>query len=621
MSKPLDSRRQKRKGMIGEYLPDEVLKPIGVYQIEIRDDATGKTLDVVKTNYVTPVWANFAKWVQAMYPWVTHYAVHNSLLSSGSQLWGSAGQPFESRGFHPFAPRPFPWQSIILTDDDAAENTAHHWLRGQVVAWASMWKSAVVPASGYRGQINESECTISADGAVHKKVWDWSTQQGNGEYQTLGIGMMHPPHGVSPLAVLQTAIGPHAIVGPSIDELKTAVAAGALGNSDGAQWTIQSFHVQNDKLIAQLGKSSSEATNQYHRRICIADIPVGFFTSDYDGSGVLLDASGLTWTDISAAASLGNIGGMTTTTSGSIGSSFYGWKRQYLFVAADNDMMWLERWGNPAQGRIGRFDIATKTSVWMKQWSTDYSRATNSGAWPYMAKVGTDIYVAHPSTALSGGPSSEVWNQQLYRINYSDGTLTGLVPMPSGYVIEGGVASDGTDLFVWTNRGIVKMNTAGTILESYGMPIGTYSGLGEFMNTPWPTGSGASNQELFKGELQGVTMWPWAVGETRDTSYINGIRQDFMMHQYTQTRVNAAVNDTANRELQYANGRLWIGNTATPGQPIAGRAYIIGVTGANSVSRALLDSPVTKTSSQTMKVSYELTFPDPDSWIHDHPAV
>jgi len=275
---------------------------------------------------------------------------------------------------------------------------------------------------------------------------------------------------------------------------------------------------------------------------------------------------------------------------------------------------------------MGRNDLTTKAAVWVKEWGAHLGRP-NATAVLYQgfAKIGTYLYTCVPYGAASGGPGGEIWNRTIYRLNWSDGVLSATVPMPTGFTVEGGMTTDGTDLLIWTNRGIVRMTTAGVITANYGYPYYYAGAVGEYSLSPWNSNTGnTAYQQLFKGQDHG-NLFPFGYDTylRNDSRYISqymGI-PDFT----TLSGMGGGTNDSNSRHIRFVNGKLWLSTspaeTAGPSAVGANRPLMIGITGANCFSRALLDAPVTKTSSQTMKVSYELSFPDMDTWTHDHPAV
>jgi hypothetical protein len=603
--------------MTRETVPQEVVMPTGRYIIELRDERTGKVQEVVKSNYISPVWANFAKWWQVLLPSFANRMVHNSQISAGNTAWTGAGGPFVNRSLYPFWQRPFPWQCVVLTDDTSPENSAEHWMKGTPTGWASMWKSASVPASGKRGQINEAECTISGNAQVQKKVWDWTTQQANGTYQTVGIGNIVHPNTLGD--ALACGTGPYGIVCPSLSELQAAIAAGPVGNSTNFI-NIADIMITSGKVFATVYAGTS-GTNQNTSRTLVADVPGGFYSTDLDGSGVHLDLSGLTWTDITTG-----MASWTETNSTNAAIRYFGWRREIWYDTTDNDIVWTEIWGASfANGRVGRNDLTTKAAVWNRTWNTDYSRANAvSTNYTGVVKIGSFVYMSIPSTTASGGPSGEIWNQNIYRVNWSDGLGLTLIPMPAGFVTEGGLTTDGTDLIVWTSRGIVRMTTAGVITENYGYPLQWATAVGEYSLSPWDAGAGSTfQQQLFKGDQHGGTPSPFGV--TNLLQNTERTLQQVIHIPYWQNQgglITFNTNNVNSRHLRFGNGRLWIAQSAdNAGAGYPNRYIMAGVTGANCFSRALLDAPVTKTSSQTMKVSYELTFPDMDAWVHDHPAI
>jgi hypothetical protein len=385
--------------------------------------------------------------------------------------------------------------------------------------------------------------------------------------------------------------------------------------------SITEVPISNGKVFAKLS-SVNNGTNNFRSRMMVADLPGGLFATDLDGSGVHYDLSGLTWTDIEAMVNFSGDGNNSSNTT----TPYFGWRRDVIYDTTDNDIAWAEPWGSSfAHGRVGRNDLTTKAAVWNRRWDTDYSRASATNTlYTGLAKIGSFLYMAIPGTQVSGGPSGEIWNRQVYRVNWSDGLGLTLIPLPTGFTLDGGMTTDGTDLFVWTNRGICRMTTAGAITANYGTPLQYVNGVAENSLSPWNTTTAGGYQQLLKGNTQGP-MSPFGPSAHLQTPNYS-IQQDIYLPNFqTVGGYGDGGNDPNGRHIRFVNGRLWMfcpDPVQNAGAGLgASRPMMTGITGANAFSRALLDAPVTKTSSQTMKVSYELTFPDMDAWVHDHPTV
>lgn len=626
------SRREQRKNMIGDVLPDECITPTGVYQIELKDKDTGKTQEIVKSNYISPSWANIAKIWQACLPTFWHHLPHNSTILSSQSSW-----PFvDDRTIHPFAMRPFPMSEIILTNSVEPENVNSHWLKGDIIAWASYWKTASIPASGRRGQINEAECLVSSNGQVQKRVWDWSTQQGNGVYQTLGIGLVNINQGID-TPVISVQVGPHTIIGPkksTIDALMNASDMGAGASVN--MINIRDMFITGGKCFLLVCTNTSAGATSFRNRLIYCNIPVGLASTDYDGSGLVFDLSGETWVNLQTGGNTtqASFPQMTTSSGGNV-SHYYLYNRG--LHCEGTTLYWIER--NPTSTtrgpRIGKSSFATPaatTTTWFKDMGTDYGRTSNQGL-NYTAdicKIGTYLYVVVSDTSLSGGAGGEVWNGQVFRIVEATGALDATLPFPSGMFARGGICTDGTDMFIATNRGIVRMTPAGVVEENLGLPSSFNSGNSEYSLDPWNAlNSSGTYAQILRGNGQGAMMWPSSNGVQwlRDENYYvqHGgyhFKAPFARNNYNDDHTD----DWDTRFPIFWNDRLWFSgrylsdsNVGETADPIY--ASLMGLTGANMFSRALLASEVTKTSSQTMKVSYELTLPDIDSWWHDHMAV
>lgn len=187
--------------------------------------------------------------------------------------------------------------------------------------------------------------------------------------------------------------------------------------------------------------------------------------------------------------------------------------------------------------------------------------------------LGSDMYIVNGTATdpsirrvdLVGGTPSITAT-----INPTYGNFTGTY---------GSITTDGTDLYL-DGTTILKINTSGTILQV----------LGKFLSTMQDEGSGARTPGLGVGEA-GTTN---ARFNTSFSSF-SGDATAYGVHQRS-----------GYASLFWANGVL-----NTQGSAYINNAYTISVAevGFNLGSRILLPSPMTKTSSQTMKITYTVTMP------------
>lgn len=599
--------------MIGirDGLPTQIPGLSGKYTIELKDEKRGTRERIESKNYITPLWANYARWLALQMPakyWGFPYDGGSGPGSALSRGEADSGL-FPTRSLIPTASRPFPWQSVILTDDATTEDTADHWLRGQMVAYGTMWKAASVNASGQRGQINEAECTVTTNGQVWKWVWDWTTQQGNGTYQTVGMGMVIPDQ---PTGRLLVGAGPHGITGPTVAEIQAVTGVSGLTP---VSWAP--FQISNGKLFF-IGYNTTSI-----RRVLIADVPVGLWTDDFDGvaANIVLDATGLTWTNVGG----NNPGGMSCTSSSGTGASFYQAPPKMFYDTTTGAIFYAENWTN-GQGEIGRMSTAGANTWQVNPFGGSGFTADPAGT--DLSDV-IDLVVIADKVYVSclNGQSANL--TKLTRHSVATGAYEANVPLPSGYTVQGGMTTDGTDLFIWTNLGILQMTTTGTYVMNWGWPVGHHGANIEQGSSPWTTGSTNQNQARshYPGSYQipllhpisesGAGSW-FTLGHT---TYFNQVVYPWRSPWRSDFPGSPTLASNVGRRLYFANSRLWMSAHSWNSGAGFGRYGIIGITGANCLSRTLLDTSVTKSASQTMKVSYELTLPDPDANWHTHIAV
>jgi hypothetical protein len=584
----------------GDTLADVAGYPTGKYTIELCDDR-GKVKERIESeNYISTLWDNYAKTNSLL-----ELGTYGFPYSSGTSIdYGSFSgmTPWPGRIVHPLAHRPWPFQSLVLTGDTTAESSSVHWLKGQMLGYATLWK-ATVPASGPRGQINEAECTRTTNAGVWKWVWDFGTQQGNGVIQTAAIGAVSP----SKLSYF-AMVGPHAVAGPPISELasSTGTMTMYIGNGKIFMWALD-------------GTGSPQNFRCYQ-----ANIPGGLYSTDLDGSGKILDASSITWTQVGTT----NPGGIARDATGggagmwvATGTSESGGTVGMHYDATTGDMFVAVPFTN-GSGNAFRSNLSG-TAAWTTTLFGGSGYATVGGSNSSVnyngdiAVVGTKCYVT-----MAGNAANAVTKTKLLRLDVATGAIDATITLPAGITSEGTITTDGTDLFLASNIGIIKLSTAGALLQVYGYPIAwvALNFENETASAPWSTS--ANDRGFYSGlegnlTYQGASTAFLAKGASSGTNNLSPSAYVYRRALYQTTSINTILNvNNLYQKLQYHNSRLWInGKLAIFNN---GRPSHLGITGGNCFSRTLLPSTVTKTTSNTMKVSYELTFPSWDSLWHSH---
>lgn len=509
---------------------DEIGRPVGAYRVELLDPRTGRVLDrVEKANYITEVQARYAAWGNG-YSFLDNaysYLPLGNLGSTGKQY---AGTPRNVTN-----PPAQPTEFIAGLTSDVAEAAPSSWATGRVIGWASRWKSANVPAAGTRGQINEAQSEFTKLGI--KQVYEFNEDQANGTIGSLAICRILPTGAARLIAGTGGAY------------------YADTGNLDGTGLV----HVMNwdpANNVAYALRRDGSAT----------------YAQEWDISSVTVDEFGVA-----------DVSGVTMTSEVLLASTFYStsnspgyWQTgsagKLLKIGTD----WLLA-STTTQGRgwVARYNAAGARS-WIYDAGYPGTGSSYGGSPAGIAVIGTTGYFTH---APAYYPSSTT-HDTIKRLDLTTGAETATIPFPNaldgGTVLsKGGCVTDGTDLYVMTDEGIIKMTTAGAVLDYLGDPLaaGDYTDTGV---SPWSTtGSGyrATN-------LTGARFW---------------------------TTNNQQLGTLTVGTLDLSGGKLYLRNSAN----------VLSIEGRNAWSRTVFDTAIVKGSSSTMKWTYELTLPE--SWLATPP--
>lgn len=159
-------------GLITEALGDQVLGVKGRVEVDIVDDRTGRVVDrLASPNYVNQVeWTRFAKALQRL-AWTWGYQGDASTVTVSNDTSRDPRYPPTFRNDH-----------IACWTDATAEDTNDIFTFGEIVAWAHRWQQGA--PSNRQGIVQPTLCTLSDTGISW--VWEWSTGQGNGTFQSVG---------------------------------------------------------------------------------------------------------------------------------------------------------------------------------------------------------------------------------------------------------------------------------------------------------------------------------------------------------------------------------------------------------------------------------------------------
>lgn len=79
---------------------------------------------------------------------------------------------------------------VLLTNDSGTPSSSSPTLTGDLIGWASRWP--VGSPNGKRGNLNPYLSSVSA--TQSRWVFEWSPQNGNGTFQTVAWGIVHPTY-------------------------------------------------------------------------------------------------------------------------------------------------------------------------------------------------------------------------------------------------------------------------------------------------------------------------------------------------------------------------------------------------------------------------------------------
>lgn len=431
-------------------------------------------------------------------------------------MWGMFN-PVEVNDSLGRAPSQMPWfpaQHIAAWTDASAEVPATETaVRGDVIAWAS--RHPIASPSGKRGNVDTALSEFKD--AYSKWVFNWTTAQGNGTFQSVGWTRIDEPTG-----------------------------APALGGNPGS----------NVILVTNAGTAGP------------AGYPTGTLYWDPVTSlwNTVEHISGGTYRIVSVPAA----GGATTTLC-------------TLPAAA---------WGNP----FPLCGIAKIGTDWIVAGgispgnTTGYLRRYNSsGAQVWAASLSvTHSPFWDVTIDGSGNPWTVANDGKMRKHNPADGTVTSTVT-PAAALGNSlyGIAYDPADGNFWVlSRALIKVASDGTQVAST---------IGSFSNSPGSTG--VTSQAPFAGSYNVPASSPHEAFYL--TAWDSTVRTGSIIYRGNSPTPNygcLTMKDTA----------LFMGGSR--GVP-TGASLISPAEAAGSLgSRSRLASPVTKTASQAMKITYQLDF-------------
>jgi hypothetical protein len=555
-------RARAREKLADVELAGDTGRPVGAFSIELLDPRTGKVLDRHRrSNYITPVYERSVRWWQAAMfhtgiPWVS-----DSTVSPSTGGFPSADPVAQSLDRPPV----LPIEAMVGLDSSIAANTASSWATGRTVGYGFRWKAVGVAASGKRGQINEAQCLVTAD--TVRLVWDFNENQGNGTYRSLAIAR---PDQNGDL-----------LLPPGYPVKRFAQA-----------------NMPNTPATYFAHVAGMDATNVYavyataSNSIRVATLPI----ADFDVATAFIDGGAL---DFDGTATEVVLAGQTYVTNTTSNNTAIYWGTNYGIAKEGTNYLAVYADGQ-ARLYIARFNSSgTRTHVLTLANVAGGVQTLRLG----VCVVGGFAYVT--STSATDTQSSKI-----YKVDLTSFTLSATLPIEgngSGILVAGaGVVAIGTDLYVQTTEGIHRYQTSdGAFVENYGRLWS--AGFSEQGQTPWATGTSPNQYGMYPIAGRDA-LWLYRGHPTASTN--GSMFSGFYSTDDGQSTVPFLLSDGT--RLWEANGNF--GDNSNP-VLVTGNRTIAPIFGGNAFSRSVLDADVTKSTSSTMKWTYELTLPA--SWRAD----
>lgn len=516
--------------------------PQGAYTVELNDAATGRRLELIETpNYVSGAYARNVKWWQG-----AHFHRGTGLAVAGNEL---ASADYRAAGLYTdwLSPPRLNASAVVLTDSAVAENSASEWGTGRTIAWGSRYK-LTIPASGKRGQINESQSLVSKD--VIRLVWDFNETQGNGTFRSLNLA------DATPNGSLTTPV-------------------------NGYHYVWNDPVVTNNTKVLTASGMNSTATEAYglimdsSTTVAIYSIPLtgGTDQGDYyecDNPVKIAVLAGL--------APISNNGSITQISNASV-----------IPLGSDYLVAWGDYSGNVYLGRytaagVQVFKVLAVTGANPSSYDTSPSITTN----------GTQVFIA------TGCSANTTPNHLIHRFDIATQAVDATYSIGSGYASSVGLL--GTDLLAGisitasetsTALGLHRFNSGGAFVEYYGDPY--TASYADAVVAPW-------GGNYHSGSLRAERNYNVATKNTESytASSING---------GNIAGAGTLIERTVGQgPVLCSNGKLY---RASYGYTVSGvkkvALHVLG--GSNIYSRTVLAANQAKSSSQTMQITYELTLP------------
>lgn len=558
MTNLIRARAQTRELLRDVEMANDLGRPVGAFSVELRDSVSGKLVDRRRQgNYITPVYERLVRWWQG--------AVFHAGLPYVSD--STVGDSFPGAIEDLSRPPIFPIEAMLSLDSTLAADTGSDWATGRTIGYGFRWKSTVA-ASGKRGQINEAQCLALPDSI--RLVWDFNENQGNGEFGSLAIARATQAGTI--------------LLPVQFPTLRFEQAN--MPNTPGANAQAQQVGMDATYVYVLYGTSTSS--------IRLVRLPIADFTGDNYPDGAEASYVAGTPTEVTLAT-------MTITTSTGTGNTPLFYLATHA-ACADGTSYLLAHMDGAGRLYLSRFNSSgTRTHVLTIV-------GTGSGT-PGRQKLG--VAIVGGNAYVSSTHTNDSQNTKIYRVDLTSFTLTATLTLDGSALHLGGMTAIGSHLFVSTTEGVQKyLASDGSYVESYGLL--EFDGFQEQGQAPFQTGT-SPNQYGLNGLGLRDALWLHRghIGASTNGDMSSGFYGSYLPQLSSVEPAHLFGDGTKLWANIAAYNSGYNEHSSTAGRTLA------RIRGGNAWSRSVLDSPVTKSTSSTMKWTYELTLPA--SW-RAHPT-
>lgn len=543
---------------IVETVEHQFISPQGHVDVQLFDERGRECYRDGGDNFVSRLWAVSSRSFQRLM-W-SNWNLNPQRTSIDGRA--TVGQTTPNVNVSPIM---FPNNVVAAWNDATAEDAVNEHrvaTDGQgIVAFAS--KFPFGSPAGARGAVNISSSHCDQDNMV--EVYDWPTTAGNGTFQSVGYTSVY----------LSNQTNGRLLLRPSIDQRAYGYYNGdlatLLGNALYTAYGSGNLDAAGD-LINFVARSDTFAFSCL--KITSSDLLSGL---TYDSAGaaeksitptvVWSGATKPTGLNSGAPKFLGESGGYYWA-SYSTSSTTWSICRVNKTTGAFDRVVALPTGGNGTQIPCG---IVVGNDLWIQD--------TGSGGTGIARLLRYDLTANPPTLSATVTPT---WPST----------------SPSHYLKL--MCHNGTDLWLWdTYWGLVKMNTSGTPLAFWGTYVGATL-FADVSTAPYASASrntsGLSHYEadtVYKAGAESASGLPGSGGNPGH---------------YKSSSSAGILDNVTGHSMFMAYGEPVFNYGYSPGAVSA--CYGWSPVGYNLGSRVLLGSPITKTSGNTMKITYTVTLPD-----------